>query len=194
MPNWCGNSLTVTGEKKQLTKFKEFAKGDDYGTETILDFNKFIPYPKKYKEKDETNTKYEELVKKEKEKTLTIKERNELALLRIEYDETELGFGKGGYNNGGYNWCINSWGTKWNACSPEVSEGEGELCYTFDTAWSPPVPVVFAMSKKFPKLTFHLAYEESGCDFEGDYEVKAGQVFNMEERPYDRSKDGEDES
>lgn len=49
-----------------------------------------------------------------------------------------------------YEWCIDHWGTKWNAC--ECSIGENYL--EFETAWSAPFPVVMELSKRFPELTF----------------------------------------
>jgi hypothetical protein len=41
MPNWCGNTLTITGNKASIRKFREMAVGD--GTE--LSLNNFIPTP-----------------------------------------------------------------------------------------------------------------------------------------------------
>jgi len=43
MPNWCNNSLKITGDTKQLKSFAKKAKGD--GTDLSLD--KLFPLPKK---------------------------------------------------------------------------------------------------------------------------------------------------
>jgi hypothetical protein len=51
-------------------------------------------------------------------------------------------------------WCARNWGTKWNAHDPEVDSITGELC--FYTAHAPPTPVLLALSKKFPRLSFDL--------------------------------------
>ena len=37
----------------------------------------------------------------------------------------------------------------------------------FDTAWSPPLPVIKKMIKEFEQLAFALDYKESGAGFEG---------------------------
>lgn len=42
MPNWCTNELTITGDPKQIAKFKKRAKAKD----TALSLNKFLPLPK----------------------------------------------------------------------------------------------------------------------------------------------------
>jgi hypothetical protein len=48
MPNWCENKLTVSGDKKEIKKFKLLAKGKD--SDLIL--NNFVPLPKNIKEKE----------------------------------------------------------------------------------------------------------------------------------------------
>ena len=46
MPNWCDQELFITGEKKSLDKFVEFAKSE----ERELDHEKFIPMPESLRE------------------------------------------------------------------------------------------------------------------------------------------------
>ena len=67
MPNWCHNYLTITGDKQELDKFIKF-------TDKKLDFNKFVPYPEKFKRKDEAHPKrqlriYQSGISKIKEET-----------------------------------------------------------------------------------------------------------------------------
>lgn len=69
--------------------------------------------------------------------------------------------------NGGslnwYNWCSKNWGTKWNSYDGNVTEdGIG-----FNTAWSPPIPVIAALSKQIGK-PLRLMYDETGMDFCGE--------------------------
>ena len=57
-----------------------------------------------------------------------------------------------------YDWNRNNWGTKWNAYDTEVKE---ELrIIRFDTAWSPPYPVIVALSRHVPNFT-HYYIEET---------------------------------
>lgn len=63
-----------------------------------------------------------------------------------------------------YSWCIENWGTKWNAYSFEIASDEPErLEFTFDTAWSSPVPIWEALAgreeMKGLVLTF-IAFDE----------------------------------
>ncbi len=74
------------------------------------------------------------------------------------------------------------WGTKW--FDGEWFENDGaSATLTFDTAWSPSLPVTLEMSKRF-NLKINHFYEESGCDFEGDYNVDCGEVILNDERKY----------
>lgn len=74
------------------------------------------------------------------------------------------------------------WGTKW--FDGEYFENKGKTAVlTFDTAWSPSLPVTLEMSRKFNLKVKHF-YEESGCDFEGDYNVDNGEVILDDQRPY----------
>lgn len=68
-----------------------------------------------------------------------------------------------------YNFNNREWGTKWDVA---VSDGEkhsdtqlnheeeNKLHYYFQTAWSPPLPVIEALSLQHPELEITLRYEE----------------------------------
>jgi len=76
-----------------------------------------------------------------------------------------------------YDWSNENWGTKWNAYSSELEdEREGEAWLTFETAWSPPIPVVKALGRMFPDHAFHLKYSEPGVGFEGVLDVKGEDI------------------
>ena len=48
MPNWCMNSLIITGPQEDVLKFKKIASinTDPINDKKYLDFNSFIPIPK----------------------------------------------------------------------------------------------------------------------------------------------------
>lgn len=73
-----------------------------------------------------------------------------------------------------YEWRIGNWGTKWNAGDVEMDENEAQAVFTFNTAWSPPVPIVEKLAEKFPDLIVALAFDEPGMDF-GGYTVMRGE-------------------
>ena len=88
---------------------------------------------------------------------------------------------KDAYNRGGYDWCIKNWGTKWGLYDIQVTDPEpdaGYLTYIFQTAWSPPGPVIKAMAERFRALTFDLRYYEGGMGFQGHLELWAGNVVS----------------
>ena len=49
-----------------------------------------------------------------------------------------------------YEWCVNNWGTKWNACDTEVADTGNSLQFEFTTAWAAPIPIFKELSKQFP--------------------------------------------
>jgi hypothetical protein len=59
-----------------------------------------------------------------------------------------------------YTWNINNWGTKWDACDAYLIENDNHLIYEFSTAWSPPEPIILALSKLFPTSLITHTYEE----------------------------------
>jgi len=64
-----------------------------------------------------------------------------------------------------------AWGTKWDLDENNAKEVADSLiennAASFDTAWSPPVEAIRALSAMFPEVQFSLAYHEQGCAFYG---------------------------
>jgi len=81
-----------------------------------------------------------------------------------------------------YWWRVHFWGTKWNLGkdSLQVDHSDNQVVMRFDTAWSPPEPIVMKLGEMFPALTFSLEYEEPGCAFYGFLECKNGEVIRYE--------------
>lgn len=167
MPNWCENRLTVNGQEQGLDIFTEFAKGED----SELTANAFVPYPKEFVEMDRIAREYMK-----------------------EHPDDWAGCPKDGFNQGGYEWCCEFWGTKWDLGECMADRiNRNTLIYCFDTAWSPPGPVIEAMGKMFPALSFKLEYWESGCCFQGELVVQNGQTVLNETRDYYAFDGDEDE-
>src|SRR5262245_5495863 len=121
MPNWCECDLTVEGPREVVEAFLEAVKGEN----GLLDFERLIPYPLRFAELDRIAREWDKQPEEVRRKTERPKD---------------------GYNQGGYEWCVENWGTKWNAHEVTV---EGPSCWgesataelSFSTAWSPPLPV-----------------------------------------------------
>jgi hypothetical protein len=70
---------------------------------------------------------------------------------------------------------ITNWNTKWNSDFTTVEGIEAKkVTIRFCSAWSPPLPVIRALSKKFPAMLFSLAYEQSQAGFQGKLICSAG--------------------
>ena len=48
-----------------------------------------------------------------------------------------------------YGWCIENWGTKWNAYGNEIKDND---TISFETAWSAPQKVIHRLSEMYPDL------------------------------------------
>jgi len=158
MPNHCYNELILNGSQKNIDEMFLFIASD----ESDFDFNKIIPYPEHFRQRDDDAE--------------AARSKEDMAAFVEKYGDSH-----DGYNSGGYNWCCDSWGTKWNAY--EVDRRGCSLF--FQTAWSPPAPVIIALAKMFPDVTFHLEFFERGMGFAGgftclgrcDYADETGEQF-----------------
>lgn len=165
MPNHVSQDLIIKGNSDVLNEFIIFAKEND----NILSANKFIPYPEEYSLLDEQAN------EARKNKDYSVKD---------------------GFNSGGYQWCISNWGTKWGIYGAELVSSKlenksGRLKYYCESAWSPPIPVIIAMSEKFPSLHFTLKYFERGMGFKGILIVQDGMVLeNSSSNSYHGSRGG----
>lgn len=98
-----------------------------------------------------------------------------------------------------YNWCIENWGTKWNASDvaffcdgdwldhyDDSTWESGEVMINFQTAWSPPVPVLTQLSKDNPSVKIIHKFYETGAGFYGTYEYKKGMITVEEQGEFDK--------
>ena len=148
MPNHCDSDLFVYGPEDSIKSFMEFSIEDG----NVLSANKYIPYPQIYKDQD--------LISK-------------IARQNNDFNIAD------GFNSGGYEWCVLHWGTKWGIYDARLIDSvlkgkRSKVIYRLSSAWSPPNPVIFAMSNKYKDLRFKLKYYECGVGFKGIFEVKAG--------------------
>ena len=78
----------------------------------------------------------------------------------------------------GHYWRLENWGTKWDASSVDIDTENldaGEVRIHFDTAWSPPTPVILALQEQIkpkgmrakmwsfePGVGFQVYHDENG--------------------------------
>lgn len=207
MPNHTTNVLFVKGSQKKINELIKLVSGK----ETDFDFNKIIPMPQslsitagsalelsmtiaKYKSGKAKDVKkfqkmfndrgpklahcknIEEYIQELVKKQMANPEEGAIAIKNLEeYGHTDW-----------YSWCVEKWGTKWNAydCSDWT-----ENALSFYTAWSPPIPVIEQLSKKFPSLTLTLKYADEGGGFLGIIQFKNGDCIDESELDWN-SKEG----
>jgi len=150
MPNHVSNVLTIRGTGERVSALREFAKG---------------PKPE-FKE-----SQYEIDIRKRNNRAKGLPEcfKPEPAIdefqchkfVPVPQDVLESGYGE--QDSRGYDFCADNWGTKWGCYDIETAfvSGDGDhayLIYAFQSAWSPPLPVIDAMAAKYPRLSFRLEW------------------------------------
>ncbi len=173
MPNWCECDLYVRGKEDRVEEFLRFAAGP----ESAFDFNRFVPYPEHFALLDRAACEWEA--------------KNPPPWTADVYKTRP----QDGFNQGGYEWCWEHWGTKWNAHRVEVQrpsnrKGEAIVEVHFATAWSPPKPVIRRVGELYTDLTFELQYFERGACFSGLLRYEEGEVVRDESGPYNGPRGG----
>ena len=155
MPNHVENDLTISGNLETINNLLE-----RYHGETILDADRIIPYPENFRQADKAS---EEAMEQARKKQIT-------------FEQAYLV--KDGFNHGGYEWCIQHWGTKWGMYefTPLVKTSDS-VRVGFQSAWEPPLPLIEKMSEDFPELIFRLTYFDDDAGFMGVYKVQAGAIL-----------------
>ena len=209
MPNHVQNVLHIGAETDaRLHEIFEAIRGaaDEDGEPCFIDFEKIIPMPSCLKIGDVTcidesiplSVTKEELF----EATLTrafqygwqkswgleddAKEFMKKIAARVDRDyEARQVFAENVAKTGfksWYDWSYTNWGTKWNAYEQEKS---GSNCIRFWTAWAPPIPVIKALSEKFPDVDFELEYVNEDISQQvGSQTFRHGTVVEEVNYPY----------
>jgi len=82
--------------------------------------------------------------------------------------------------NNPLNWQRCNWGTKWNCWNSKIKLRDDKyLIYEFVTAWSPPIPWLTKISKKYPQCVFQLFYINEFEEDQGKIFIKDGVSRNL---------------
>lgn len=205
MPNWAFNSIVVTSDNpKDIENLVQFVDG-----ERCFDFNKIIPRPAEldveaggnegkstifYLSKHIDMLDDADFVSKLKRSIPfeswrkqdvinkgggTKDEDGNLYKAGEQYVNNIINHGYATW----YEWSINNWGTKWNACDPDVMmSNENHAEFSFDTAWSYPDPVIRELSMRFPNVIFEISSEEESGEFAFDVKMKNGEEYDYVDR------------
>lgn len=172
MPNHVTNRLRINGTPEQVKEVRDAISGvweneRDKDTPRPIDFNKILPMPEGL---DVEATLGEVAVAKlelginDRDTRFTHgRDKRGNENIRDEVvDQIKKNLEDTGYAYW-YEWAPKIWGTKWNAYSQQEIEPN---LIAFDTAWSCPIPVLTALSAKFPEIEFvcEFADEDIGAN------------------------------
>lgn len=145
MPNHIVNIVTFGGDAETVENALRAISGED----SPIDFNRVLPMPK------------------ELEGTTSPMPRDTDADTQAAYADRERRFGAPDW----YKWSVQFWGTKWGAYE---AKRDGNTI-RFRTAWSCPMPVLAAISIRWPTLTLRVEYadEDHGQNF-GTFTLRHG--------------------
>ena len=74
-------------------------------------------------------------------------------------------------------WCRKYWGTKWDCGEVTIEDGtEGGKVIYFNTAWSPPTPVMSKIAELFPELSIVHEFADEGWNFVGEHLFEDGKL------------------
>ena len=140
-------------ETKTPKQFTKLIQGITNDSEQPFDFNRIIPTPEELENVSAPNKENpQEMIKKY------------------------------GYADW-YDFRCARWGTKWNASDVDLTlESPTSLSISFNTAWSPPIPVIEAIAEKYPFASISLEYYEEGMGFAGLVEYERGELVSESEQ------------
>ena len=191
MPNWCENTLEIySDDTEKMKEFYDFFGGrdklqDNFCFNNIItlpqeldgtrspsnivsqkDYDRYTQLEKKHNIKDS-----QDVVRLVEDGTITEEERDLLWKEGITQEMSDMRKSEYGYDNW-YDWQVNNWGTKWDIKGDvEINDIDDETCsLVFQTAWSPPEPIVVKLQEMFPDITFYGGYIGEGWEFAGVFE------------------------
>jgi len=143
MPNWCSNSITITGPADQMKtlwgKAQDNWKNGNYGL-----LNAMVPMPAELKETEANGTERPNLVEK--------------------YGHNDW---YGWCNsNWGTKWDISDEGLEFE----DTEDGYATISGWFESAWAPPIDAYNTFLENNEEMSIRANYEEGGMDFAGIYE------------------------
>ena len=206
MPNWCENELTIRGDESDVAAcLAKIAGPLDEGTgqPLAISFGQIVPMPLCLRgtesgsgalmgaiivgcAPDGVADRWLSYPWVQSEGVKTVEELQEFLRKRdtdgravAEAEKQRKAHRETGHRDW-YSWSIANWGTKWDASSPNRIDKreDGMACVRFDTAWSPPTPVIEVLGQQFPKLHLTLRYWEGGAAFKGRFVVRKGEVVD----------------
>ena len=202
MPNWC-TVIIKAKAKEEFLKIKEMLLNNEN-----VDFNKIIPMPKELdilcqdvpkgfsirqqrEIKEKANAQYNNKISQEEFLQNTLKELKKDEEIKSIIEDKEQMFmdknmteeySKGIFNEkrygykDWYEWSTKNWGTKWNADQTIINENK--MLISFDTAWTPPSPILEKIAKQ---AEFRVYISEESGSYDKIMETKNKKLILVKE-------------
>lgn len=153
MPNWCSNSLLITGSKTELKKIAQFAVVKNKDNEDELNCEAIIPTPAELNEENPSGEKEAKNLNKYGVKNW--------------FDFRVQKWGT-------------KWAPIIESIVLDDIDDEdgGKLSLVFNSAWTPPDGIIGKLATMFPKCQFKLYYFEPGSVFAGRIMWEKGEIVN----------------
>ena len=171
MPNHCHNRVSFYGDSEsEIQKLHDiFSKGlendDEVDTGTV--FGHFIPEPDwstvPLHENDVKEYSFSNPRGEVGECPKMIIDKDKPFRSGLRFESTDV------MDDRWYNWRVQNWGTKWDCYTLEIDDSDLPHGFevTFETAWSPPEEVCYAIREQYPNVSISWFYDEPGCEIAG---------------------------
>jgi len=77
-----------------------------------------------------------------------------------------------------YPWANHYWGTKWGAYNGHADHTPGRITADFQSAWSPPDPVIKKLSELYPEVTVQHKFIDEGYGYGGFAAYTEREIFD----------------
>lgn len=192
MPNHIHNRVTILGDSEQIEACKkslEFHYDED-GEWGAIDFNKIIPMPKKLRTVKCFSACAHAAMHAMTGKGFWMTDTphclpiNFNAEMYRAYFKMLNNIRRYGYPTW-HEWSVDKWGTKWGAydCTAKYQSGVSNQIQ-FDTAWSPPRPIIKKLSEMWSDLTFQVMWSCEFADHAGEFSYRNGEWLTDENYPH----------
>jgi hypothetical protein len=184
MPNWCWNTLRISGKAEEIERFLNGLRKDG---DRFLLLESYLPCPKEIGNKayfDDIG--YDTFFNPDPSGFLRVLERPEIREHGIKTREQLMKFVKDtnpkSYENGlkinnnlfkfgyrdWYDWSIANWGTKFEDSDTKlVKQDPTNLIFEFASPWNPPIPGLEFIAGLFPELEFYIDFADPMMGFRG---------------------------
>lgn len=140
MPNWVYNGLSITGDAARVQEVKTRLAQPHERVFTKFVEGEYVTAA----ETVEKDFSFWNIVRPEGE----------------ELEKYNDSLGAGGAVPFWYDWNCKNWGTKWDTEADFEEHSESHIHYRIETAWSPPLEAITALSTQYPDVHFELEFEE----------------------------------